>query len=89
MFPVGHDFNRPCAHKARHSSRASAVIQAIRLTESEHRRGVQAGRIVVYPCSSCGFYHCGHLRPKKKASAGWPPAGAPISESYHRSKIND
>lgn len=57
-FPSGKE--RECGHKLCHPNYLSALCHAIGLSEKETLE--KRERLVIYPCSYCGFLHLGHQR---------------------------
>ena len=72
---------RECGRKLRHPNYLSAMCHAIELSEKESREDQE--RLVIYPCSSCGFLHLGHKSKsvqKARTQEAVPPVRKPPSQ---------
>ncbi len=79
-FPSGK--RRECGHKLCHENYFSALCHAIGLSEKESQKDRE--RLVIYPCSYCGFLHLGHqsksVTKAKTAEIPVPPVCKPASQ---------
>lgn len=54
-----------CSGKTKHKTVENAKIE-IKRSNKRNVYGAGSGKLIVYKCEFCGFYHIGHNRSKNK-----------------------